>query len=369
MTKELPIELVEAILDYLHDDKRALKMCSLVCKAWLHPTYRLLFYDTRLSWYRFTTAFDRQSKSTAVPFIRRLHIGYGPPHLWNEILPFLSGFHLITSLTLDTLYWDKIFPRVQSIISNRFTTITRLELQSLFTATFSELAQMICTFRCLENLILGSIYWCRTDTASSVLRLPHRLHALELDGDDLTEILEWFCSFGQDLTLRNLCLLNPWQHDEQVINALLQVLGPSLDSFRIRLTDLALPICLHHNTHLRVLHIIVRRGLEREIGLALILSSVISVRIEEISLSLLHPLGHSDGIFHDCAPNEWGEVDAILARPQFLNLKSVSVRHAQDSLDSPDAEHPLEWFFDRLPLCHKRGILRLCETKTSGPFL
>jgi hypothetical protein len=176
-----------------------------------------------------------RSKSIAAPFIRRLHIAYTSPHDWNETFPSLDGFDFITSLSLETLPWDKILPEIRSPISNRFFAIVRLKLDNVVTTAFSELAQIICTFRCLEILILGSTVWHISNKASSLLCLPPRLHALELDGSDFSEILEWLCSFGQDLTLRNVCLLNPWEHHYQVINTLLRVLGPSLDSFRIRL--------------------------------------------------------------------------------------------------------------------------------------
>ena len=85
--------------------------------------------------------------------------------------------------------------------------------------------------------------------------------------------------------------------------------------------------------------------------------------MEEISLSVLHYQA-DDPTFYDRVHMEWGGVDAMLARPQFSNLKSVSVRqHAADT------GYPFEWFLDRLPLCRKRGILRMCETKTRGPFI
>jgi hypothetical protein len=81
-----------------------------------------------------------------------------------------------------------------------------------------------------------------------------------------------------------------------------------------------------------------------------------SVRIEDLSLNVLHC--PANGVFHDGVPMEWGDVDAILAQRQFSNLESVSVRHTEYMSST---EYPLEWFFDRLPLCHKRGILRMLE--------
>ncbi|KZT07005.1 uncharacterized protein LAESUDRAFT_652307, partial [Laetiporus sulphureus 93-53] len=45
----LPQEIHDAILDHLHADFLTLKVCSLVCRAWL-PTTRLhLFHSIRLA--------------------------------------------------------------------------------------------------------------------------------------------------------------------------------------------------------------------------------------------------------------------------------------------------------------------------------
>jgi hypothetical protein len=233
--ERLPQELIDGIFHYLGEDKQALKVSSLVCKAWLYPAYRQLFYYTRLSWYRLAIAYDPRTKSTAAPFIRRLRIRSDSRPEWNETFPSLDGFHSVTSLSLENLPWDEIFPEIRLTISNRFITIVRLELQEVVTTAFSELAQIICTFRSLESLILGSTVWNTSNEASSLLRLPPHLHALELDGAGFTEILEWLCSFGPDLTLRSVCFWNPLERHYHVINKFLRDLGPSLESFRIRL--------------------------------------------------------------------------------------------------------------------------------------
>jgi hypothetical protein len=89
--------------------------------------------------------------------------------------------------------------------------------------------------------------------------------------------------------------------------------------------------------------------------------------MKEISLGVLHFRDPSDDIFRDRVRMEWVDVDTILAGQQFSNLKSVRVRHAQ--YNTGQTQYPLEWFFDRLPLCHNRGILRLGEAGKWCPFI
>jgi hypothetical protein len=242
--ERLPPELIDEFLGYLRHEKRALKVCSLVCKAWLYPAYRRLFYDTHLYSTTLAAAYGPRSESIAAPFIRRLHILHCLPSFWNRTFLSLDDFHSVTSLSLAVLPWDAIQPEIRSTFTNRFIAIVRLELQNVVTTTFSEFAQIICTFRCLEKLILCSTVWYTSNKASSLLRLPQHLHALELDGSDFTEMLEWLCSFGQDLTLRNVCFWNPEGRHCHLINTFLRVLGPSLESFRIRLLGALLRLSL-----------------------------------------------------------------------------------------------------------------------------
>jgi hypothetical protein len=92
------------------------------------------------------------------------------------------------------------------------------------------------------------------------------------------------------------------------------------------------------------------------------------MHIEEISLSLFHCPAYGGDDFRDGIPMEWSEVDAIVAG-RFSNLKSVSAQHTRSHFLKRDTPYSLEWLCDQLPLCHKRGILRWCETGTHGPFI
>src|ERR1700733_3510546 len=45
MTARLAPELIDRIIDFLHDDKRTLAVCSLVCRNWV-PTSRLHYIES-----------------------------------------------------------------------------------------------------------------------------------------------------------------------------------------------------------------------------------------------------------------------------------------------------------------------------------
>lgn len=48
MTVQLPQELVDWIIDCLHEDSATLRSCSLVCRAWLHNSRMRPFLDSEV---------------------------------------------------------------------------------------------------------------------------------------------------------------------------------------------------------------------------------------------------------------------------------------------------------------------------------
>ena len=237
----LPQELIDDIFDYIYHDQRALKRCSLVCRAWLCPARRQLFSNATLNSRQVANLFKPESCSVVAPFVRRLHITNCPTDFWNETFPSLVGFQAITSLSLTHLPWHEMFSRVQSMFLNRFIAISRLHLQRVDTIAFSHLAQIICDFPCLETLILDYTEWRKSDIASSALALPRHFRALELQSPQIIELLQWLCSFGQRLALRTVCLHDVRRDHCSIINTFLGVLGPSLETFRFHLAGISPP--------------------------------------------------------------------------------------------------------------------------------
>ncbi|KAK7685573.1 hypothetical protein QCA50_011440 [Cerrena zonata] len=90
---EIPIELVEYIIDHLHDDTLALCSSSLVCRSWTEPARHHLFYEVKVhsnkkeyaSGNLFTKLHDILDTGRAVhPHIKRLFIEADPT--MNQLL-------------------------------------------------------------------------------------------------------------------------------------------------------------------------------------------------------------------------------------------------------------------------------------------
>jgi hypothetical protein len=235
----VPQELLDNIFDYLQQDKRSLKKCSLVCRAWLYPARRQLFPDATFNSRQIAISFHRKSRSAIARFIRRLTIVNCPTEFWNDTFPSLDGFQDVTSISLTHLPWREMLPRVQLTFLNQFAAINRLHLQRVDTVAFSHLAEIICSMRCLETLVLGFLVWRKSDVAPVDLFLPQRFRALELQSSEIVEVLQWLSSFDERLTLRAVCLQDVnWDHC-QTINTFLRVLGSSLETFRFHLSGIS----------------------------------------------------------------------------------------------------------------------------------
>jgi hypothetical protein len=76
---QIPAELIDHIIDYLHADKDALVACSMVCKTWLPGTWHHVFGQilcTELSTIDRLFALINSPLSTITPYVRHLNIGY-----------------------------------------------------------------------------------------------------------------------------------------------------------------------------------------------------------------------------------------------------------------------------------------------------
>ena len=140
-TSAFPQELVEHVIDFLGDDRRALSACALVSRDWL----------PRAHYHRFAAV------SLPIPY----HGVYTRCAKFDEILdrnPELSAY--IQSLTLDGIgflghavrWTDKEAIKCVRLQHIRALTLSRFEFRSL-----ADLVPTLCAFPRLEELTLNSV--------------------------------------------------------------------------------------------------------------------------------------------------------------------------------------------------------------------
>ena len=230
----LPPELVDAIIDHLHNDKRSLASCSLVCKDWRYSARYHLFANLTLKPTKANDPSLLKSAPKVIPFIRHLLLDYrslGIPGSWNVAFPHLVGFESITSLALIFQSWDPIDRKARIAIVKQFPRVVRLQLNRLLVNQFSEFAEFVCSFTCLETLIVDFAEWCIIDCAATTLRLPPNLHSLALGSCEKEVLMGWLLSFNDALALRRIYLTPLKGPAIEGLTELLQAVGPCLEAF------------------------------------------------------------------------------------------------------------------------------------------
>ena len=190
--ENLPQELIQDIMDCLRGDRKALYACSLVCRAWYHPARSRLFSEFDLQPDRVMPLMNRAPN--IIPFIRKLRL-VTPTWFWKKSFCFLSGFEAVQSLWISSLPWQYLTPAAQTTFIGQFSTVVSLHFLKIDTASFSQFAQLICAFRCLETLRIVGATWIDPDLPPSTLSPPPNLRAMELGNLEKKTFLQWLASF------------------------------------------------------------------------------------------------------------------------------------------------------------------------------
>lgn len=158
MVPQLPHELSDCIIDFLHDDCATLSACGLVCRAWLSVVRYHRFATTRVNG-RLAPFLALLAFSPGIcPFVRALELhGFPYPHARRyepeELLALLDLLPGLSHLGLTSARLDG--PLVSALIDN---------------ATFKEISSL-------------RLRWCEAERADDVVRLltTPALEHLEID--------------------------------------------------------------------------------------------------------------------------------------------------------------------------------------------
>ncbi|KAH8088993.1 hypothetical protein BXZ70DRAFT_1042373 [Cristinia sonorae] len=226
----VPQELVDIVIDNLHDDKHALKTCSLVAPHWLHSSRLHLWHDLDVAVSeqpRSFHAFDEFLKTAPVigSYVRNVRFQHGRTVVLEPFAFFTAG------------------PRPQSRIAA------------------DHLASILAKLPRLKSLLLDTVSIGGSDTHRLQTSLrPYQLHSVTLTnvrieqsdyaGKYLFDIFTLF-SRVKHLRLRNLSTsffpdpFRPFRLD---------AIGPSVDPHRLHVESLALDMSITTREYADVIH-------------------------------------------------------------------------------------------------------------------
>ena len=156
MPPSLPPEILDLIVDFLHDELGALKACCLVSKSWVHRIREHIFADVELSW-------ESHIKLWKKTF----------PDLSNSPARYTRNLTIYTSQSLTSAGWIRAFSGLVRLevdviscgndekilvpLRGLSPTLKSLHLYYGSSALFSEIFGLVCSFPLLEDLTLLSL--------------------------------------------------------------------------------------------------------------------------------------------------------------------------------------------------------------------
>ena len=155
-----PQELSDMIIDYLHDDKAALRSAGLVCKSWFPASRFHLFSDIKLSVYNVHNNGLYEAicaeGSTITPYILHLEIENKSQDAKNVDIALLRlpPFRNLKSLSLGQIQWASLTPGAEKRVTTMAQNLTTL---SLCYFTVGHLLSSHLDLSCLIICCIGAV--------------------------------------------------------------------------------------------------------------------------------------------------------------------------------------------------------------------
>ena len=171
----LPLELQDAIIDELCDDKAALRTCNLVCQRWRFRAATHLFANVCISPTTVgllpTLIGVAFSCEVIFPCVRRVRWLGCKPYSWtshqlNIISVVFSKLAHVGKLALERLDWALLGSNVPSILS-RMRNIVSLQIKNVCFPTQHDFTALLTLFVRLKSATFESIYFSDSIVAPS----------------------------------------------------------------------------------------------------------------------------------------------------------------------------------------------------------
>lgn len=255
----LPPEVVDTILDHLHDDHRTLRQCSLVSSQWL-PTSRFhAFSSVTLTTANLPDFLELLNSPllTLGPYVEDIRVfsldsaRYNASWLSTALPRLGSTLENSRSLALEGLDWFTINAETQSSFLKSFDgRLTCIKLIQMKFLNFSEVVACIASFPFLESLVLKEVGWDLDDEYYTPDKCPPKhLRNLELLFCYKRDIMNWFLQDPCVARVKRVDFYHIYDMDTAAAGKYLHALGDSLEELRVGFCgldaggDAGIPFC------------------------------------------------------------------------------------------------------------------------------
>lgn len=197
--ERLPTELLDYVIDFLHDDTAALRNCSLVCHAFVSSARFHLFQDVTIKQWTFSRAMDlfTDKSPELATYIRRLRFETGlkdveamqrkvdgsEPH--KKTAEFFTALaplaHNVLDLTLRAVPIDK--DSLEQLSSN-FPKMTSFTVSDCWFRSFSDVDKVLRAHPLITSLRCGRtavVYGLQSSDGSDIVGHPLKIPLLKVN--------------------------------------------------------------------------------------------------------------------------------------------------------------------------------------------
>ncbi|PCH44538.1 hypothetical protein WOLCODRAFT_154578 [Wolfiporia cocos MD-104 SS10] len=259
-SKQLPPEIWIVVLSHLVDDRRSLKVCAFVCRAWLSTTRPYLLQTVRIHNLSTCTEIDASIDTSPdmARYVRKLHVGpiHGTdfssrdedmPDVWSCCLRLLGKLKGIRKLAIDLDHeWIDLIPKnIQGRLPGLLEGVETLVLKNvLCRGGLASLQGMLLACRRLSCLYLDVVRFPDDDGS------PYHRHGATINHKEILRTFvynEWEASDSSEDLLRWLASgemnFSPSRVDlARLTDGTWDVLRAAGDSLEYLTVDLSWPV-------------------------------------------------------------------------------------------------------------------------------
>ncbi|KAF8524442.1 hypothetical protein JB92DRAFT_2827030 [Gautieria morchelliformis] len=239
-----PGELIDQVIDHLHNDSPSLRACCITCRAWAPSARFHIFHNIVVSAKRADElAVILETSPHISPLVRSLTIEgdaqlvYIRSDYLDAAIPAIAPkLTRLKTLRLERVTLAQQHPKVLSVLIHNFPTLQELCITSVTFTRFRDFAALIVAHPFLECLDLAFIWWDwdsltaeshRENVFQEYPDLCSRLRCITLSRICLS-VTDWISSYYRVLPVHTVTLDTISTRDIPRMARLLQLMGSSL---------------------------------------------------------------------------------------------------------------------------------------------
>ncbi|KAK0194084.1 hypothetical protein F5146DRAFT_1134857 [Armillaria mellea] len=260
----IPPELIDFIIDLLHDDLSSLSTCALVSSQWLARSRFNGFATVHLWPWRVSRFFHllEAPECTFASYVSRIEFDGNATRSSTMNIPFdrVLKFHSLTRVSNTRTTFISLL--------GQFTHLEQLELDSLVSHDLRTIVQILCRFPALQHFsahLRFSKYLEHAVQSAEQLHIPSGLKTVELNADEGIPVFLACLGVARSLDIRTVRLRDIMFDDLPYVRRALDTLGTKLRHFLLSFSrhqkkpipaaDVSTALHLSCQTDLRTLHV------------------------------------------------------------------------------------------------------------------